>query len=308
MENYSYIETRKVFSRLGFALTFSILSVNVVQLIVAGFMSAGDPKLLMTDWANFFLIAVSFYLIGFPLAYCMMKKIPTAVSQEKKRLTLRQLVEYGLISYAVMILLNLLTTFLLSFIELFKTESIVNPVQQVILTGSPWLSLLCIVVLSPIIEELLFRKILLDRVRIYGDKVAIIFTAIAFGFYHGNLSQLFYAVGLGIILAYIVLKTNQLKYSIGIHMFVNAMGSLILPMLIGDGSDLLRAQIASVIVVILITFGTILIIKNRKKVELVQGDLTIPESKLMQLVWLNHGVFAYLLFSIALIIMVTVVT
>lgn len=308
MENYSYIETRKVFSRLGFALTFSILSVNVVQLIVAGFMSAVDPNLLMTDWANFFLIAVSFYLIGFPLAYCMMKKIPTAVSQEKKRLTLRQLVEYGLISYAVMILLNFLTTFLLSFIELFKTESIVNPVQQVILTGSPWLSLLCIVVLSPIIEELLFRKILLDRVRIYGDKVAIIFTAIAFGFYHGNLSQLFYAVGLGIILAYIVLKTNQLKYSIGIHMFVNAMGSLILPMLIGDGSDLLRAQIASVIVVILITFGTMLIIKNRKKVELVQGDLTIPESKLMQLVWLNHGVFAYLLFSIALIIMVTVVT
>ncbi|EGC92938.1 CPBP family intramembrane metalloprotease [Turicibacter sanguinis] len=308
MENYSYIETRKVFSRLGFALTFSILSVNVVQLIVAGFMSAVDPNLLMTDWANFFLIAVSFYLIGFPLAYCMMKKIPVAVSQEKKRLTLWQLVEYGLISYAVMILLNFLTTFLLSFIELFKTESIVNPVQQVILTGSPWLSLLCIVVLSPIIEELLFRKILLDRVRIYGDKVAIIFTAIAFGFYHGNLSQLFYAVGLGIILAYIVLKTNQLKYSIGIHMFVNAMGSLILPMLIGDGSDLLRAQIASVIVVILITFGTILIIKNRKKVELVQGDLTIPESKLMQLVWLNHGVFAYLLFSIALIIMVTVVT
>lgn len=308
MENYSYIETRKVFSRLGFALTFSILSVNVVQLIVAGFMSAVDPNLLMTDWANFFLIAVSFYLIGFPLAYCMMKKIPTAVSQEKKRLTLWQLVEYGLISYAVMILLNFLTTFLLSFIELFKTESIVNPVQQVISTGSPWLSLLCIVVLSPIIEELLFRKILLDRVRIYGDKVAIIFTAIAFGLYHGNLSQLFYAVGLGIILAYIVLKTNQLKYSIGIHMFVNAMGSLILPMLIGDGSDLLRAQIASVIVVILITFGTILIIKNRKKVELVQGDLTIPESKLMQLVWLNHGVFAYLLFSIALIIMVTVVT
>lgn len=308
MENYSYIETRKVFSRLGFALTFSILSVNVVQLIVAGFMSAVDPNLLMTDWANFFLIAVSFYLIGFPLAYCMMKKIPVAVSQEKKRLTLWQLVEYGLISYAVMILLNFLMTFLLSFIELFKTESIVNPVQQVILTGSPWLSLLCIVVLSPIIEELLFRKILLDRVRIYGDKVAIIFTAIAFGFYHGNLSQLFYAVGLGIILAYIVLKTNQLKYSIGIHMFVNAMGSLILPMLIGDGSDLLRAQIASVIVVILITFGTILIIKNRKKVELVQGDLTIPESKLMQLVWLNHGVFAYLLFSIALIIMVTVVT
>ena len=66
VENYSYIETRKVFSRLGFALTFSILSVNVVQLIVAGFMSAVDPNLLMTDWANFFLIAVSFYLIGFP--------------------------------------------------------------------------------------------------------------------------------------------------------------------------------------------------------------------------------------------------
>lgn len=308
MENYSYIETRKVFSCLGFALTFSIISVNVVQLIVAGFMAIIDPNLLMTDWANFFLIAISFYLVGFPLAYGVVKKIPPTVSQEKKRLTVGQLIEYGLISYAVMILLNFLTTFLLSFIEMFKTESIVNPVQQVISTGSPWLSLLCIVVLSPIIEEILFRKILLNRVRIYGDKIAIAFTAVAFGFYHGNLSQLFYAIGLGVILAYIVLKTNQLRYAIGIHMFVNAMGSLILPLLIGDGTDLARAQFASILVVILITIGTILLIKNRKKIELVKGELTIPEGKLIQLVWLNHGVFAYLLFSIALIIMVTAVT
>lgn len=308
MDNYSYTETRKVFSRLGFALTFSLLSVNIVQIIVAGIMVTIDPNLLLTDWANFFLIAISFYLVGFPLVYFMVRRLPTSPPKEQCSLTFWQLIEFGLMSYAVMVLLNYLTTLLISFLELLKSQSIINPIQQVVSTGSPWLSLLCIVLISPVIEEILFRKILLDRVRPYGDKIAIAFTAIAFGFYHGNLSQFFYATALGGILAYIVLKTNRLQYSIGIHIFVNAMGSLILPLLIGDGMDLARAQMASLIVIVMIALGTILLIKNRKKVQLETGVIEIPKDNVMTVVWLNHGVFAYLLLSISLIIFVICLT
>lgn len=302
------VNIKGVFSRVGFALTFSMISVNLVQLVVAGIMGIIDPNLLMTDWANFFLIAISFYGVGFPIAYCLVRKIPTATSKQKSTFTGGQVIKYSLISYTVMIILNVFTTALLSLIELLKSQSIMNPVEQVILAGSPWLSLLCVVILSPIIEEVLFRKVILDRIRVYGDKIAIVFTGIAFGLYHGNLSQFFYATALGMILAYMVLQTNRLRYSIGVHMFINAMGSLIIPFLIGDGSDLIRTQIASLIVGIMITLGIILLIKDYKKVTFSSASILISKENYVPTIWLNPGVFAYLLFSISMIIMVLLIT
>lgn len=302
------VNIKGVFSRVGFALTFSMISVNLVQLVVAGIMGIIGPNLLMTDWANFFLIAISFYGVGFPIAYCLVRKIPTATSKQKSTFTGGQVIKYSLISYTVMIILNVFTTALLSLIELLKSQSIMNPVEQVILAGSPWLSLLCVVILSPIIEEVLFRKVILDRIRVYGDKIAIVFTGIAFGLYHGNLSQFFYATALGMILAYMVLQTNRLRYSIGVHMFINAMGSLIIPFLIGDGSDLIRTQIASLIVGIMITLGIILLIKDYKKVTFSSASILISKENYVPTIWLNPGVFAYLLFSISMIIMVLLIT
>ena len=69
--------------------------------------------------------------------------------------------------------------------------------------------LICGVILSPIIEEILFRKILIDKIKLYGDKVAILVSAVTFGVYHGNLSQVFYATALGAIFAYVTLKTKS---------------------------------------------------------------------------------------------------
>ena len=53
------------------------------------------------------------------------------------------------------------------------------------------------------------------------DKVAIITTAILFGLFHANFSQFFYAVALGMIFAYVTLKTGTIKYSIILHIVVN---------------------------------------------------------------------------------------
>ena len=304
MKDQFSLEPEKFFSRIGFALTFSMISVNLVQLIVAGIMAIINPNLLMTDWANFFLIGISFYAVGFPLAYFLVRKIPTVIPKENNSLTGWQFIKYSLVSYTVMILLNFLTIVLLSLIEIFKSQSIMNPTEQVILTGSPLLSLLCVVILSPIIEEVLFRKVILNRIRIYGDEIAIVFTGVAFGLYHGNLSQFFYATALGMILAYMVLQTNRLRYSIGVHMFVNAMGSLVIPFLIGDGSDLIKTQIVGFIGIIMMALGTILLVKNYKKVTFSSGSIIIPKEHFLQTVCFNRGVFAYLLFSISMITMV----
>jgi membrane protease YdiL (CAAX protease family) len=44
---------------------------------------------------------------------------------------------------------------------------------------------------------------------------------------HGNLSQFFYAFGLGLLLGYVYARTGKLRYSIGLHMIINFMGSFV---------------------------------------------------------------------------------
>ena len=55
-------------------------------------------------------------------------------------------------------------------------------------SNSIW-AILIPTILAQVVEELIFRKLLIDRLHNYGEKAVIIFTAICFGLFHGNLTQ-----------------------------------------------------------------------------------------------------------------------
>lgn len=65
------------------------------------------------------------------------------------------------------------------------------------------------VVMAPICEEILFRKILIDRIRLYGDKAAILVSSVVFGLSHGNFYQFFYAFGIGLVLAIFIFRRGS---------------------------------------------------------------------------------------------------
>ena len=71
----------------------------------------------------------------------------------------------------------------------------------------------CAVIVSPIFEELLFRKILLEKLLPYGKVIAIAISSLFFGLYHANLEQLLYTMFLGVLCANIVLITGKIKVS-----------------------------------------------------------------------------------------------
>ena len=60
--------------------------------------------------------------------------------------------------------------------------------------------------LAPFGEEILFRGFLLQNFKRYGVRFAIIFSAILFGIYHGNIVQTPFAFILGLLLGYITSK------------------------------------------------------------------------------------------------------
>ena len=102
-----------------------------------------------------------------------------------------------------------------------------NQVEEMIMDMSLWAVIVSAVILAPIMEELIFRKLVLDRLAGYGPAVAMVVSALVFGLAHGNFYQFFYAFLLGLIFAYIYLRTGKVRYSMMLHMMVNFCGSVI---------------------------------------------------------------------------------
>ncbi|MEJ5921553.1 type II CAAX prenyl endopeptidase Rce1 family protein [Bifidobacterium thermophilum] len=82
-------------------------------------------------------------------------------------------------------------------------------------------------VCAPIFEEWIFRKEIISRTRKYGEKTAIVVSALCFGLFHGNIRQFVYAFGLGLILGYIYVRTSKLWYTMLMHALVNLNGGII---------------------------------------------------------------------------------
>ena len=97
------------------------------------------------------------------------------------------------------------------------------------------LNLLLGCVIAPVCEEYLFRGLLLNRLRPYGEQFAVWASALCFGLFHGNLSQFFYACAIGVLFAGVVLKTGRLRQAMLLHALINFVGTGLIPLLSGLG-------------------------------------------------------------------------
>ncbi len=295
------LEPKEVFSRIGFSFAISFLVVNVIQLAVVAILTIIDSSLLHSSWLTWILIIISFYLVGVPLFYWMVKNLQDAPKQSQKKLKVFEIIEYGCIAYTLAYVFNLLTLLLTTVIELIKGNLVPNIGEELVVETTPLGLFICGVIVSPIIEELLFRKILLDKIKMYGDKVAILVSAVAFGLYHGNLSQVFYATALGAIFAYVTLKTNRIQYAIILHIFINGMSAVIMPTILGDGTDFIRILFAMVIIFMILILGIIGLVKLFKTVKLEEGIYYIHKERILSTVFGNGGMIGYLVFCFVLI-------
>ena len=85
-----------------------------------------------------------------------------------------------------------------------------------------WVLAILSVVIAPIFEELIFRKVLMDRIGVYGERLAIIISALSFGAFHGNFQQFFFTVVAGFCLAVVYAKTKKIIYPIILHFLNNS--------------------------------------------------------------------------------------
>lgn len=118
-------------------------------------------------------------------------------------------------------LFNLLTTLIMLAIEALSGGSTGNLLENVANQAPMGLYLVIVGLIAPVMEELIFRKLLLDRLRPFGDRWAILISGVAFGLFHMNLYQFFYATVLGFIFGGIALKTGKIWHTMVLHAIVN---------------------------------------------------------------------------------------
>ena len=123
-------------------------------------------------------------------------------------------------------LLNLVTSLGVTLISEMLPESWNDSLSQsidLVSTGQNfWLLLLTTGILVPIMEEITFRYGIHQYIARSNVTWAIILSSVVFGLMHGNPIQIAYATVMGVILALVYQKTQNLWYPIIIHMAVNS--------------------------------------------------------------------------------------
>lgn len=228
---------RSRFSRLFLALfVFTVITnaVAILAQLIIEIAFGAEQALQIYDsvWFIWALNVLAMYVIAFPIYYLMVRGM-RKVERIQIGMKVSDFVKLFFISQAFTYAGNIIGNVFNGISTAIFGEAPENAVSDMVLSSPLWIVLLVSVVIAPIVEELMFRKLLIDRMSVYGDKVAIITSAVAFGLFHGNFYQLFYAAFIGLILGYIYVKTANILYPMLMHILFNLWGSLV-PWLLAD--------------------------------------------------------------------------
>lgn len=225
---------RERFSRLGWALAAQMAAMLAVQTALLLAAQALAPVLVRSGVFLWLVSVLSAYGAGVPAAWLVLRGTEEAPPQPGAPLGPGRFFRSYLAGLGLMYLVNLATLALMGLVGLLRGQTVENPVDN--MADYPLaLNLLLGCVIAPVCEEYLFRGLLLNRLRPYGERFAVWASALCFGLFHGNFSQFFYACAIGVLFAGVVLKTGRLRQAMLLHALINFVGTGLIPLLSGLG-------------------------------------------------------------------------
>lgn len=301
--NPNGMSNKKILCLSGLYLALMLMVVFAAQFTTAfvlGFISEMTSyNLTETGWYNVVLTAIGVAGVGLPVFSLLMKKVPDSKQGERKKLSFEQFIGYFIVCVGAAYISNIIGMFINIIIEILNGVEVINPLEDFLLNSNMLLTIIYASIIAPIVEELIFRKILLDKLRRFGDVPAILITGFAFGLFHMNLSQFFYATVLGVLFAYITIRTNRIIYAILLHMMLNFISAGIVPIIYANES-LLGMSLVTIWFLGTMTIGSLLVIINGRKTVLNKPE--IPLVKKRDYI-LNPGSIVFITFCLAIIVM-----
>ena len=312
-------DAKKYFSTFGVAACIFMIVYHLSSFLLSYALLLFAPAWLENGLVAQLFSIVTLYGIAFPFFFVILRRLPRdtmAPTPMGTKAWWRTLC----IALAFMMIGNYIGNFIISLFSSAMGTVPTNPVESATVGQSFWINLVFVAIIGPILEELVFRKAVCDRLLPLGEGYAVILSAVLFGLVHGNFFQFFYAAAVGALFAAVYVKTGRVRYSIAYHIIINFLGGVIAPWLIErmgpwlteegmaelvglaetDPAALLK--IWQVYLLPLLAYegiflvgavlGVVFLIKDRRKIRFVEGLLPPPKEHRVSTVFCNAGIAA----------------
>lgn len=215
-------EAKREYSRVGLALAVMYITIHFLQIFLS---HMALPSIIA--------LYLPIYLIGFPVFILMMKMGGKNVKKdtfESSSLTWIQFLLLIPVCFFVMYSGSIIGNILAGLLYMIRPFQAISPVEVPL--DNPVIQAVLLAIVSPVIEEYAFRRCIIERVITYGQRTAVLASALLFGLFHGTVNQLCYAFMLGLVFGHVYVKTRRLRYTICLHIIINTLSSIVLPALL----------------------------------------------------------------------------
>ena len=226
---------------LGYLLLSTLFSIALRRVPAAGDLYDNEPL-----FTYLFDILYSLSCVGLPFlaVFLLLKRtrfyheltLPFGRSYENSRAVL--LVAAGLgVCFAGSLATNYFAVYAKSIgFDFYSFEQALEP--EALPEGALGVAVLLLrsAIVPAIVEECVFRGVILQSLRRFGDWFAIVCTAVLFGLTHANMTQVPFAVIAGVALGYCAVVTGSLRTGIIVH-FLNNLVSVITVLVQNTGGD-----------------------------------------------------------------------
>ena len=151
-------------------------------------------------------------------------------------------------------------------------------------------------------EEFIYRFLMLNALKKYGNAFAIIITSVIFGLAHARVNAFIFATAIGLLSAYIAIKTKSIWFSIILHVIINANSLVfqyiaVLP-LSDETYNIIYFSFLSVISAVSLIYLLMLIIKRKRLKLNIPENYTYIEKKRKLLFFFNAAALIFIVFVI----------
>lgn len=224
-ETMSRRDLRKCYSRYSISVLLILVLMMGIGVGLGFLVGSFLPEYLKdATWGPLLQVAVnevSVYLPGLVVFPLMLRKLPKAEPIPVDRLSPWEWLQAAVFCMGIGYLCSFLSNLVIMGLETLLGLTSYNAVATFGSSLPLWLTAVTFVLIAPVLEEIIFRGILLKRLRGLGDVSAVVLSALAFALFHANLYQTAYALTLGMAFGAIVLLTGSVRDTILLHMFIN---------------------------------------------------------------------------------------
>ena len=279
------IEKRNSLSKVGFGIAAMFGTVWAYNFLIQPNIAFG-----MADWLKALIPTAVLYGLGLPLLLLIFGKSSPRAVAPKSSLPAKQFMSLLSLQYTAFLFLMILS---MAGIAIWGMPTSAQPTF-----GLDATSLFILLIFNPIAEEYVFRKLIADKVRPYGDKLFIFISAFCFSIVHGvalGMPQVVYTFILGLIWAYALVKTENILFPIVLHSLSNFLNNTV-PLMLGH-----VAGLYTMLSLLIGLIAFIVLIVKRKNIR-IDGSAGIISLKDAKLLITSPGLLLYTLFTVAVMV------